>query len=54
MSRTDVLGAVSAERDRQESLWGRPHAHGYGSCASIACPDCGTHVFITEGKAESA
>jgi len=32
--RAAVLDAVSAERDRQETLWAGDHGWGVGSCAS--------------------
>lgn len=29
-----VLGAVAAERERQQKLWNRSHEWGYGDCSS--------------------
>lgn len=34
MTQAEVYALIHAERCRQERKWAKPHAHGYGSCAS--------------------
>ena len=38
MTRAAAFAAVSAERDRQATMWAAPHDHGQGDCSSPDVP----------------
>lgn len=52
--RDSVIAAVRAERDRQRSLWDRPHEWGHGDCSSADVPDPIKFAVLAEETGEVA
>jgi NTP pyrophosphatase (non-canonical NTP hydrolase) len=54
MEKNRIWGAIAVERERQQNLWNREHAWGYGDCSSDRVDDTVKVAVLLEEAGEVA